>query len=572
MAEAFLAPSSQAAAPAASPDAIELLDPRAILTSIGEVVYDWDIATDRLAWGANASDVLGCTIDQRLDTGRVFAAFIEPGSGQTRHDVILSTLAAPAPSGGRYRTRYGLRLGGSAVAVEDSGRWFPGSDGYPARAHGVVRVLRAPAPTATTNGHGEKPERAAVVAELAAALERSRVAGRTLALMFVAIDDLSRLAESLGDEAVDQMFVAVIGRLAAASRGKDRLIRFSGNRLALILDSCATKQAAEAAGRFIRAIEKSPIGTTSGSVGVFVKIGVAVANDRDIDATQLLRQAEDALTEAKRRHCPFLIFSRDIAVEARRHRADAANLDIVAALNERRLRIARQPVVDARTLERAFDEVLTRIERPDGSIVPASEIVPAAERLGLIRLVDERVLELTVACLAREPQARLAINVSAMTLRDPDWLASFAAHLGAHPGVAKRLIVEVTETVAIEDLEATRRCLATIKDLGVLVAIDDFGAGYTSFRSLRALPIDIIKIDGAFVQNISRSSDDRFFVRALVDLARQLGVKVVAEWVEDAEAAAILAEWGVDFLQGDGVGGSPEIDAPPPQHGDKIAL
>ena len=121
-------------------------------------------------------------------------------------------------------------------------------------------------------------------------------------------------------------------------------------------------------------------------------------------------------------------------------------------------------------------------------------------------------------------------------------------------------------------VEATRRCLATVKDLGVLVAIDDFGAGYTSFRSLRALPIDIIKIDGVFVQNISRSSDDRFFVRALVDLARQLGVKVVAEWVEDAEAAAILAEWGVDFLQGDGVGGSPEIDAPPQQHGDKVAL
>jgi diguanylate cyclase (GGDEF)-like protein len=570
MAEAIPAPGAQAAALDASEYAAEPLDPRAILTSIGEVVYDWDIATDRLTWGVNASDVLGLAADQRLDTGRVFAAFIEPGSGQTRHDVILSTPAASAPLGGRYRARYGLRFGGAAFAVEDSGRWFPGSDGHPARAHGVVRVLRAP-PAPKLNGHGEKSERAVVAAELAAALERSRAAGRTLALLFVAVDDLPRLTESLGDEAIDQMFSGVIARLAEASRDKDRLARYGGNRLALILDSCATKQAAEAAGRFIRAVEKTPIGTASGSVGVFVKIGVAIANDRDVDAAQLMRQAEDALTEAKRRHCPFLIFSRDIAVEARRHRIDGAGLDIVAALNERRLRIARQPVVDARTRQRAFDEVLTRIERPDGSIVPASEIVPAAERLGLIRLVDERVLELTVACLAREAQARLAINVSAMTLRDPDWLASFAAHLGAHPGVAGRLIVEVTETVAIEDLEATRRCLTAVKDLGVLVAIDDFGSGYTSFRSLRALPIDIIKIDGAFVQNISRSSDDRFFVRALVDLARQLGVKVVAEWVEDAKAATILAEWGVDFLQGDGVGGSPEIDAPSPRD-DRVAL
>ncbi len=570
MAEAFPAPGAHAATFEAAHDASEPLDPRFILTSIGEVVYDWDIATDRLVWGGNARDVLQFAADQRLDSGRAFAAFVEPDSGRTRHDVILSGVAASAPAGARYRTRYDLRLGEVAMAVEDSGRWFPGSDGRPARAHGVVRVVRAATPAAASGNHGEGFDRAAVAAELATALERSRAAGRTLALMFVAVEDLPRLTESLGDEATDQMFSGVTDRLAKASRDKDRLVRYGGNRLALILDACATKQAAEAATRFLRAVEKTPISTSSGSVGVFVKIGVAIANDRDIDAVQLLRQAEDALTEAKRRHCPFLIFSRDIAVEARRHRADGAGLDIVAALNERRLRIARQPVVDARTRQRAFDEVLTRIERHDGSIVPASEIVPAAERLGLIRLVDERVLELTVACLAREPDAWLAINVSAMTLRDPDWLSSFAAHLGAHPGVAGRLIVEVTETVAIEDLEATRRCLMAVKELGVLIAIDDFGAGYTSFRSLRALPVDLIKIDGAFVQNINRSSDDRFFVRALVDLARQLGVKVVAEWVEDAEAAAILAEWGVDFLQGDGIGGTPEIDTPP--HDDRIAL
>ncbi len=116
--------------------------------------------------------------------------------------------------------------------------------------------------------------------------------------------------------------------------------------------------------------------------------------------------------------------------------------------------------------------------------------------------------------------------------------------------VASRLTIEITETCAIADLEATRRAIVAMKECGVKVAMDDFGAGHTSFRNLRNLRIDLLKIDGAFVQNLARSEDDRFFVRTLVDLARHLDIPTVAEWVEDAESAALLADWGVDYLQG----------------------
>jgi EAL domain-containing protein (putative c-di-GMP-specific phosphodiesterase class I) len=123
--------------------------------------------------------------------------------------------------------------------------------------------------------------------------------------------------------------------------------------------------------------------------------------------------------------------------------------------------------------------------------------------------------------------------------------------LRAHPGVAQRLILEITETAAIQNIDETAGFVTRAKDFGCRIAIDDFGAGYTSFRNLRRLGVDIIKIDGAFVQNLPRSEDDRVFVRTLIELGRSLGLSTVVEWVQDEEAAAVLAEWGCDYLQGD---------------------
>jgi EAL domain-containing protein (putative c-di-GMP-specific phosphodiesterase class I) len=126
--------------------------------------------------------------------------------------------------------------------------------------------------------------------------------------------------------------------------------------------------------------------------------------------------------------------------------------------------------------------------------------------------------------------------------------------LRAHPGVAERLTVEITETAAIQDIDETRAFVTRVKDLGCRIAIDDFGAGYTSFRNLRKLGVDLVKIDGAFVQNLMQAEDDRAFVHALIDLGRRLGLETVAEWVQDEASAAMLAEWGCDYLQGALVG------------------
>jgi EAL domain-containing protein (putative c-di-GMP-specific phosphodiesterase class I) len=148
------------------------------------------------------------------------------------------------------------------------------------------------------------------------------------------------------------------------------------------------------------------------------------------------------------------------------------------------------------------------------------------------------------------PSLRASFNVSAASTTDPDWWAGLGSLLRSHAGVAERLTVEITESAAIQDIDETRGFVARVKDLGCRIAIDDFGAGYTSFRNLRKLGVDIVKIDGAFVHDMMRSQDDRAFVRTLIDLAKRLNLSTVAEWVQDEAAAKTLQDWGCDYLQG----------------------
>jgi EAL domain-containing protein (putative c-di-GMP-specific phosphodiesterase class I) len=160
------------------------------------------------------------------------------------------------------------------------------------------------------------------------------------------------------------------------------------------------------------------------------------------------------------------------------------------------------------------------------------------------------VLELVVAELAASPGVELSLNISPDTTMDPDWWAAMESLMRAYPAAGERLIVEITETVAIQDVDDVRGFVNRLKNFGSRIAIDDFGAGYTSFRNLRKLGVDIVKIDGAFVQNIARSADDRAFVQTLIDLARRLDIKTVGEWVQDEEAASLLRDWGCDYIQG----------------------
>jgi EAL domain-containing protein (putative c-di-GMP-specific phosphodiesterase class I) len=249
--------------------------------------------------------------------------------------------------------------------------------------------------------------------------------------------------------------------------------------------------------------------------------------------------------------------------ESERRRAVAMADEIVRALNDRRMILALQPIVTSRSHEPELYECLLRMKRLDGTIVSASEFIPIAEQFGFAKLVDHRALELAAELLRSMPHIKLALNVSAATATDPQWLEGLEAFIAKGQDLAERLTVEITETAAISDLEETAKFVASLKALGCRVALDDFGAGYTSFRNLRLLGVDMVKIDGSFIQNLGSQAEDELFVRTLIELAKSFGITTVGEWVGDEKTVKLLEKAGVAYMQGYFFG-APEIAKPIP--------
>jgi len=530
-----------------------------ILASLGQAAFVWDIATDSLVWSEHAAAVFPDIPLERLASGKEFANLIEP-SRAVRMDAFVPSPMAQGTEGAPYRIEYGVRANTSVPVqwIEETGCWFAGPDGRPVRAQGIVRInneRRARDEQLLKLSQNDpltgELNRTHLIASLAEVIEESARFRNQCVFMLIGIDHLARINDAFGFDVADEVISEVANRIRARLRGGDVLGRFSGNKFALVLRNCTVDDMNVAAERFLAAIRDEVVPTKSGPVSVTASIGAVSIPRHARSADEAVNRAQETLDASKRRRAgSFSTWRPNVERDAQRRVNIRVTDEIVTALNERRIAMAFEPVVETRARQAAFYECLVRMEQDDGQVLLAPDIVPVAEKLGLIRLVDHRVLELVVAELAASPGVRLSLNISPDTTMDPDWWTSIESLMRAHPGVGERLIVEITETVAIQDVDDVRGFVTRLKNFGSRIAIDDFGAGYTSFRNLRRLGVDIVKIDGAFVQNIARSSDDRAFVQTLIDLARRLGIKTVAEWVQDEEAASMLRDWGCDYIQG----------------------
>jgi diguanylate cyclase (GGDEF)-like protein len=530
-----------------------------VLKSIGDVVYEWRLDTDALLWSGNAASVFGAAAAD-IASGRSFAQCIDAEDGQSRIDAITQSGQSDEGDGVRYQVQYGFRPDGGSKTVwlEDTGRWFAGADGKPVRAHGIVRAIderhereRQLKQRAMFDPLTGEMNRVYLTEALGAKLDEAMRLRNSLGFLLVAIDHLAHLNESYGFDITEDVIAQVAKRIHVRLRGKDQIGRFSGNKFGIILDNCAADELAAAADRLLVGMRDETIATAAGPVAVTVTIGGVTAPRHARSVPKIFSRAQDALHTARaKRHGSYAPYRPNAERDALRRDSVRATDEIVAALNDRRIALAFEPVVEAKTRKIAFYECLIRVHRSDGRIAHANEIVPVAERIGLVRMLDYRVLELVVNELAAAPDLTASVNVSPDSTVDPDWWAGLGALLRANSSAAGRLIIEITETAAIQDVADACGFVTRVKDLGCRIAIDDFGAGNTSFRNLRKLGVDIVKIDGAFVQNIIKSSDDRAFVHTLIDLSSRLSLKTVAEWVQDEEAARLLSEWGCDHLQG----------------------
>lgn len=212
-------------------------------------------------------------------------------------------------------------------------------------------------------------------------------------------------------------------------------------------------------------------------------------------------------------------------------------------------RLAFQPVINSATGNPDYYECLLRIVQDDSKLTSIGPYIGVAEELGLIKEIDTMVLDMVIEELRHNPDITLSFNVSSISIHNEGWISK-AKDLFKNPDLASRAIIEITETAFQRDLGKVAYFIANLQDAGCLVALDDFGSGYTSFKQLRALPVDIIKIDGAFIRDIVNNSESRLFVKTLLTISKNIGLKSVAEFVENGEIAKLLMELKLDYMQG----------------------
>jgi diguanylate cyclase (GGDEF)-like protein len=442
--------------------------------------------------------------------------------------------------------------------LEDSGRWFAGPDGRPERAFGVVRQiddryqrdqqLRFRGNCDPLTGMMNRGRMAEALGEIMAASRREE---RSCGFLIATIANLSMVNDAYGFDIADEVIIALGRRLRQVVRAGDAIGRYSGAKFGIILSNCSESELKSAAERFLSIARESVIETERGPVWAMLSIGGLVLPKYAESPNLAMARAEEALAEARRLPSDAFVSYRPSPerTSVRSINAQCA-AEIVSGLKEDRFTLAFQPIIDARSDCVVMHEALLRMQTPQGMNIAAVHLVPIAEKLGLIRLIDRRVAMLAVDTLKRVPQAQLTLNVSGITATDPRWFNQTMQMLAEEKEVTSRLTVEITETAALNDLTETARFIAGLRQLGCAVAIDDFGAGYTSFRNLRVLNVDMVKLDGSFCENLSTNRDNQYFVRSLIDLARKFELKTVAEWVQTQEDAKLLKSWGIDYLQG----------------------
>jgi diguanylate cyclase (GGDEF)-like protein len=373
---------------------------------------------------------------------------------------------------------------------------------------------------------------------------------KTGAYLLAGIDDLGGINADFGFEVADDVIREIASRLSAVLSDGDSIGRVAGTKFGIVIAEANETRLRETCTRLMNTVRENVIDTSKGAVTASICLGSVELPD-EAGANVVMARAEAALDQAKRSgRSSWATFNEKTDTISLRRRNTHMSDVILTALNERRVRLAFQPIVSDIGETPTKHECLIRMQGEDGQNIGAPEFIPVAERLGLVHLLDRRVLELAINTLAQTPNVQLNVNVSMETVKDPVWAEGYLSLMRAHEPLARRITVELTETQVIDAIEASIEFVSEIKSLGASFAIDDFGAGYTSFRNLKALDIDILKIDGSFVTGVASSRENQLFVRTLLDLARNFGMKTVAEWVDNEADAMLLKGLGVDYLQG----------------------
>ncbi|MFL6675038.1 MAG: EAL domain-containing protein [Massilia sp.] len=381
-------------------------------------------------------------------------------------------------------------------------------------------------------------------------------AGKPLALAYIDLDRFKLINDLFGHAAGDEVLKQVCDRMAMMLGGGQQIGRVGGDEFVIVMPDTAISLATLVCRSIVERIGARPyrVGDKAfhvrGSIGLIEVSAGMPMKDAMSTADRACREAKAGASDA------LVVYERNAAAFVERE----AELNLVGRLSgpnaTDRLFLEMQPIMSLKAPTQSLNfEVLLRMREADGRVVPAGPIIGAAEKSGRAGVIDRWVLASTLQWIAAHedalPNTRfVCMNLSGASLNDERFVQDSLDILAQHASVAHRLCMEITESVALHDLDNTRRFIDQVRAFGVKVALDDFGAGYTSFSYLKELPADVLKIDGNFIVNINAHPANVAIVEAIVNLAVNLGMKTIAEWAEDAATVQTLAELGVDYVQG----------------------
>ena len=455
-----------------------------------------------------------------------------------------------------------IRRDGSEAAIEDSTSPIHDRQG---RVTGAVMVFHDVSATralsvrmshmAQHDSLTDLPNRAVLKDRLTQSMAMAHRHGQQLAVLFLDLDSFKRVNDSLGHDVGDRLLRCVAQRLLACVRSSDTVSRVGGDEFVVLLSEVADAQDAAICAQKILVALSAPYHIDEHDLQLSASIGVGAYPNDGTDAETLMKHADFAMYHAKGiGGNSFQFFEAAMTARAREHQS--LENDLREALERGQFALHYQPIMDLETGAISGVEALIRWHHPRRGLVFPAGFVPIAEETGLIVAIGRWGMR--EACRQARiwqdtdlPPMRISTNVSAVELRDKDFVARVRAIL-AETGLAPcHLELELTETFLMQDSNSVAAVLRALKGVGVQIALDDFGTGYSSLSHLRRFPVDSLKIDRAFVRNLASNAEDAIIVGLIIDMGKRFHIRVVAEGVETPEQLVSLRRLGCPFGQGD---------------------